>query len=217
MPIIIGGGRDDVNRYNALTFELLDTINEGAFNYRSLNNYLGRLKTDIVYCTMGLSSDIAEINSLSAGNISTTNLMINDRDITNYISDNVIDSLKNKTINLGTARIALSRVDVSDLVNAGNVYDKSKVEPDSTIIYGSTVQYLGAESTALFVSGTDINATAVFPNIVDGQSITLYNDNDEMISIHLRDNLTPKIVVNPACYVELRKINGKWYGHGPDA
>lgn len=108
MPIIVGGGRSDVNRYNALTFELLDSIKEGKFDYSPSNNYLGRLTTNIVYCKMGLSANIAEVadtvytknvqisNNLTVNNGATIN--VGGTTLQNYIDTEIEQKTKsNKT------------------------------------------------------------------------------------------------------------------------
>lgn len=104
MPIIVGGGRNDKDRYNALTFELLDSINEGKFAYSPEYNYLGRLSTDVVYCKMGLSADIAEVaNTVYATNVQISNNLTVDNGATinvggttlqNYIDNEIEQKVK---------------------------------------------------------------------------------------------------------------------------
>lgn len=131
MPIIVGGGRSDVNRYNALTFELLDSIKEGKFDYSPSNNYLGRLTTNIVYCKMGLSADIAEVadtvytknvqisNNLTVNNGATIN--VGGTTLQNYV-DNEIEQKAKPAV-----RTFFAEVFVSDTNNTNIGYTTPKI------------------------------------------------------------------------------------------
>lgn len=165
--IVIGAGRDDVLRRNALEFDLVADLtaygNYGAGHGlypeydEDFDGQIGRLTTDWIVApwiqskfveTTLISTDIISARNMHTVGLTadfadittlkTKNLSIDNKDISTYINNSVTNSFKNKTTDFGNAQFKLNGISANAI---------STTDLASTLILAQSAQILHLTAT----------------------------------------------------------------------